>query len=478
MAAPHPTRSRSRRRTGLVVAALSVLAVGAAPAMAVEGIGDRVFHDFNNNGIFDTTEVGVPGVTVNLELDYGSGPIDPITGRREGPPDCIADDLPGYPTQTRVTNANGAYFFNAVGQGNYILEIPTSNFLPGQPLAGFSSSTGSPLTTGPFEPGIPESNDVADDNKDHGTVASNRIRVCNVRIVVNSEPVGEAPTPGITVDLPDNSQNTTIDFGVFKPAGGGIDPNAPPPGTVPPTGGSGTPGGGGAKPAWTIGDRVWSDIDKDGIQDAIEPGIPNVEVKLYDALGTDLGTTTTDIRGRYTFEGLVAGRFRVGFAKLPLRAQATANGKGARRANDSDVVPRIGRTALIRLRGGDLRTDIDAGYVVPTAIGGTVWRDLDVDGQQDPEEKTRRRVAVSLQDLRGRVVAQTVTNGKGKYTFFNVTPGKYRVAVTPPPGFRFTLRDKGSDLTDSDIVPAQRRTKKVGVGAGRQVLTVGAGIRK
>jgi hypothetical protein len=478
MDAPRPTHARSRHRTGLAVAALATFAVGAAPAMAVEGIGDRVFHDVNNNGIFDPTEVGVAGVTVTLDLDYGSGPIDPITQRREGPPDCIPDALPAYPTQTRVTNADGAYFFNGVGQGNYILEVATSNFLPGQPLAGFSSSTGSPLTTGPFEPGIPESNDVADDNKDHGTVASNRIRVCNVRIVANSEPVGEAPTPGITVDLPDSSQNTTIDFGVFRPAGGGIDPNAPPPGTVPPTGGSGNPGGGGAIPAWTIGDRVWNDIDKDGIQDAIEPGIPNVEATLYNALGAVVGTTTTDNRGRYRFDGLVAGGFRVGFSKLPLGARATPNGRGSKRANDSDVVPRIGRTATVRVRGGDLRTDIDAGYIVPTAIRGTVWRDSDADGQQDPDERLRRGVTVVLEDRSGRTVGRTRTNAKGKFTFFNMAPGRYRVVVTPPPGFRFTLRDRGSDLTDSDILPAQGRTRPFGVGAGRQVLTIGAGIRK
>jgi hypothetical protein len=32
--------------------------------------------------------------------------------------------------------------------------------------------------------------------------------------------------------------------------------------------------------AW-IGDTVWHDMDKDGIQDIGEPGIENVEIKLY-----------------------------------------------------------------------------------------------------------------------------------------------------------------------------------------------------
>ncbi|MDX9988149.1 SdrD B-like domain-containing protein [Thiothrix unzii] len=49
-----------------------------------------------------------------------------------------------------------------------------------------------------------------------------------------------------------------------------------------------------------IGNRVWLDADNDGIQDAGENGIPNVQVKLF-AGATELATATTAADGTYYF---------------------------------------------------------------------------------------------------------------------------------------------------------------------------------
>ena len=49
-----------------------------------------------------------------------------------------------------------------------------------------------------------------------------------------------------------------------------------------------------------IGNRVWLDTDNDGIQDAGENGIPNVQVKLF-AGATELATVTTAADGTYYF---------------------------------------------------------------------------------------------------------------------------------------------------------------------------------
>ena len=57
------------------------------------------------------------------------------------------------------------------------------------------------------------------------------------------------------------------------------------------------PGGGSA----TVGDRVWLDIDADGVFDPGETGIAGVEVTLKDQFGTPVQVTTTDSQGRYTF---------------------------------------------------------------------------------------------------------------------------------------------------------------------------------
>jgi uncharacterized repeat protein (TIGR01451 family) len=51
-----------------------------------------------------------------------------------------------------------------------------------------------------------------------------------------------------------------------------------------------------------IGDFVWNDLNRDGIQDAGEPGIPNITVQLYnDASNSLIQTTVTDQNGFYIF---------------------------------------------------------------------------------------------------------------------------------------------------------------------------------
>jgi hypothetical protein len=58
-----------------------------------------------------------------------------------------------------------------------------------------------------------------------------------------------------------------------------------------------------SNPPLEIGNRVWNDLDNDGIQDANELGIPNVTIELYD--GTTLvGTTTTDSKGNWYFNSV------------------------------------------------------------------------------------------------------------------------------------------------------------------------------
>jgi len=61
-----------------------------------------------------------------------------------------------------------------------------------------------------------------------------------------------------------------------------------------------------------IGDTVWLDKDKDGVQDADEPGINGAKVVLKDASGTVIATATTakgPWDGWYKFVGLEAGRY-------------------------------------------------------------------------------------------------------------------------------------------------------------------------
>jgi len=60
-----------------------------------------------------------------------------------------------------------------------------------------------------------------------------------------------------------------------------------------------------------IGDFVWWDLNENGIQDDGEPGIPGVEVILFDDGGRQRGISTTDGRGYYYFGGLCSGHYHV-----------------------------------------------------------------------------------------------------------------------------------------------------------------------
>lgn len=56
------------------------------------------------------------------------------------------------------------------------------------------------------------------------------------------------------------------------------------------------------KRAGSIGNRIWEDLDGNGIQDAGEPGLDGVIVSLYDELGNLVQVATTDKTGGYFFD--------------------------------------------------------------------------------------------------------------------------------------------------------------------------------
>lgn len=87
--------------------------------------------------------------------------------------------------------------------------------------------------------------------------------------------------------------------------------------------------------SYAIGDRVFRDLDADGIQDAGEPNVTGVAVQLLGAQGGVLASTTTDGQGRYAFDGLAAGDYGIRFT-APAGFAFTAAGAGGDRATDSN----------------------------------------------------------------------------------------------------------------------------------------------
>ena len=69
----------------------------------------------------------------------------------------------------------------------------------------------------------------------------------------------------------------------------------------------------GDNPTYSLGDYVWLDKNKDGIQDDDEKGIPGVYVILKDSNNKELQRATTDDTGHYQFNNLQNGTYNVEF---------------------------------------------------------------------------------------------------------------------------------------------------------------------
>ncbi len=164
----------------------------------------------------------------------------------------------------------------------------------------------------------------------------------------------------------------------------------------------------------SIGDTVFRDTDGDGIQDAGEPGIPGVIVRL-----TGMGRSTferTDSSGNFLFERLAGGDY-----VIDVRETSTAlSGLVATTPDPRDVT--VGT--------GEAKLDVDFGFGTPGAIGDTVFRDLNGDGDQDLGEPGIAGVTVELRDSTGTTLIDSdVTDGNGKYGFEDVPAGDYLVDV-------------------------------------------------
>lgn len=127
-------------------------------------------------------------------------------------------------------------------------------------------------------------------------------------------------------------------------------------------------------PAGSIGDYVWQDDNQNGKQDAGEPAISGLSVKLYvknTSGGWDLlKTTTTDGNGEYLFDGLPTGTYQVEFV-LPGGFSFThPNVAAVADTEDSDADKATGRSGEISINTTLAETDngrnnmtIDAGLV-------------------------------------------------------------------------------------------------------------------
>ncbi|MFK8024758.1 MAG: SdrD B-like domain-containing protein [Ilumatobacter sp.] len=270
-------------------------------------LGNRIFIDSDEDGDGDGEEPVPAGVVVNL-LD-GDG-------------DFVA---------TTTTDADGNYLFTGLDDGEYIVELPASNFADGGPLEGFDPSTGAASSTNP--------DDDVDDNNDGIGQTDGSIRTGVVTLERGDEPTDDIDGPTTTTD---DSSNMTVDIGVVQPLG-------------------------------SIGNRVWVDFDGDGIQDPFEQSVPDATVELLDENGDVIATTTTDDTGLYLFDDLPAGEYRVRVVPttLPDGSIFAPQNQGTSDDNDSDA-DTTGTSDIVTLGRGEDIDDVDFGiFQIPGELPST-----------------------------------------------------------------------------------------------------------
>ena len=344
------------------------------------GLSGYVYHDPNNNGLKETAESPIGGVTITL------------TG---------TDHLGNPVSHSTVTGPDGYYEFTGLRAGTYtITETQPAGWLDGK------ETSGTPWT---------------------GTVDN----------TPGSQTISAITIPTGTPSTMGQDHN----FGELRPA--------------------------------SIGNRVWLDENSDGYQDAGEPGIPNVQVNLYDANGNLVTTTLTDLNGGYLFTGLRPGTYYVDvldgtggqsytlpFAGMTQTPPSTL--PGADFGNQDHGTTSIPNTSLTGYQvnvgdsGENLTADFGYNYnpaadvngnTGTAALGDRVWIDADGDGFQDPNEVGLAGVTVNLytagpDGIFGTaddvLAASTTTDAAGQYIFTGLAVGAYVVQVVPPVGFMQT----------------------------------------
>ena len=345
-------------------------------------IGDRAWVDLDGNGVQDAGEPGLPGVIVTLKNHTGAV------------------------VMTTMTDENGNYLFADVNPGDYTVTFaPTQTWWKvTEQNVGNDDAADSDID----EEGVTETftlvSLVDDLTRDAGFVFDDSAASIAIVKTASELAIGKGDTVTYTYVVTNTGSTYFKDVTVTDDrlgAIGTIDLLAPGAAqtltatavltedttnigtaTGTPADSTGTPIPGAddvtandeatvsvnTDPA-IVGDRVWNDVDGDGIQDDGELGIQGVTVNLLDADGNVVATTVTDANGNYRFEIGDPGTYMVEFAPKSGWTFTTKDA-GDNDALDSDADPATGRTPSFTVSAGQTDLTLDAGLVggVPPGI--------------------------------------------------------------------------------------------------------------
>jgi hypothetical protein len=184
----------------------------------------------------------------------------------------------------------------------------------------------------------------------------------------------------------------------------------------------------------------FDDRDGDGSRDSGEPGIGGVEIRVIDTRTGVFFSTLTFPDGSYRICGLSQGRsFRVvEFPPFAFEQTGPNDRRFSRRVIARD------RGYFIEFCDEDI-TGLDFGNrLVPNAIGGLKFEDLNANGQRDAGEPGMANVTIRLAPSAGGTARTVATDAAGNFLFTEVAPGTYVLSEVVPAGFTQTAPATGT----------------------------------
>ncbi|MFL5801497.1 MAG: SdrD B-like domain-containing protein [Roseiflexaceae bacterium] len=471
-------------------------------------IGDTLYYDWDGDGVQDTSDEGIPNISVSLYEDSnGNGAVDVATDA------LIA---------TTSTNASGQYSFTGLPAGNYIVAVDESDpqfsastHPSGDPdeigvclscdgrssVAGVNGSSVYLSEDFGYQPqGAGAIGDTVwyDRNGDGSQSGVQETGIANITVALWADRNGDGTYSQVMTtttdvdgqylfeDLPDGSYRVIVDAG---------DPDLPEDAfgnTVAPTTATtqnvGITGGAtvltadfGFAALGAIGDTIFWDSNSDGEQDWNETGIGGVIVSLYRDMNGDkiytpgvdtlAATDTSDAEGGYLFTGLSQGAYVVVVGAIPGSPTLTAD-------PNADGVPCPGAGAGVTCDGqvnvlvqpGSSFMGADFGYRPAVVVGDTLWIDSDGDGARDPLETGIPYITVELVSAgctQGLNCPTTETDADGYYSFVNLPDGAYTIVVRAadpdfPSGLTQTFDPDGAADNQTTVVVSGGAVTAVG----------------
>jgi large repetitive protein len=409
---------------------------GFAVCVGAGSIGDSIYLDNDGDGIQDATEGGIAGVTV------------------------YAKDPTGNIVATAVSDANGKYVFPQLPPYTYTIAVDRTT-LPGSvnPVpTGDPDATKDGIATVPVTGTAVTNIDfgfvptriagfVYEDANDDGIIATGETKIRNATIeLVNSS--------GTVIGTTTTAADGSYEFVGFAPGtytvrevqpAGYIDAK-----DTPGTNGSALATSGndaftvtlaagqqstennfGEQRVGSISGKVYVDANNDGtVATTGEPAIAGAIVKLFNAAGVEVASTTTAADGTYTFNNVTPGSYTV------REVQPTTYTDGLETPGTNASASTTNDTIAVLLPSGGTSTGNNFGEL-GASISGVVFHDATGAGVNDATDPKIGAVKVDLISIAtGAIVATTTTNATtGAYSFTNLPAGNYTVVETQPAAF-------------------------------------------